>query len=113
MSADVLREAATLMRARAQAVRDGADEPDMWFAPEEVVDELMWGDQPQHGDVEADAAHIASWHPGVALGVAELLENEASLIDSTEKHPDLYSPINGARVGLLVTIARAYLGRDE
>ena len=62
------------MREYAEAVRNGADEPDQWFAPEEIVAEFMWGDQPQHGDVEADARHIAAWSPPVALAVADLLD---------------------------------------
>lgn len=100
MNADVetILRAAALMRERAEAVRAGADEPDMWFGPEEIVSEFMWGDQPQHGDVEADAEHIASWHPAVALALADHLEYVAHRA-------------NDRTVGVTaLAIARAYLG---
>jgi hypothetical protein len=99
MSAARLREAAALMRSRAEAVRTGADEPDMWFGADEIVDEFMWGDQPQHGDVKADAEHIASWHPVVALAVADLLDMAAT-------HQVGFTPVARERI---LAVVDAYL----
>lgn len=102
---DTIRRAAALMRRRAQAVRAGANEPDMWFGPEEIVSEFMWGDQPQHGDVEADAEHIASWHPTVAIVMATHLEYIA---DQADAHA-----VGIAVVGTALAVARTYLGPER
>lgn len=55
----------------------------------------------QGGD---DAEHIASWHPAVALAVAELLEADARLMEQTA--------FAGAdwEAAKSLAVARAYLG---
>lgn len=115
-----LRRAAQLMRERAEAVRAGANEPDMWFGADEIVNELMWGDQPQHGDVQADAQHIASWQPAVALAVAAWLQQAAmdlwahgplcpSCKDGCDECDDaLWMP----HVRKALDLAEAYLGEE-
>lgn len=120
---DLLRRAAALMRERAEAARAGA-----WRAEESKMTEgahvivAEWASGPRRVATCAgslpegnalNAEHIASWHPAVALAVAVLLDNEASLIASTEEYPDLHMPLNGARVDLLLTVARAYLGESS
>jgi hypothetical protein len=90
VSAEILREAAALMRER-------ATHPDISASP--------WAASP-HGDVHdggylwvcdsqsgETAEHIASWHPAVALAVADMLED-------TSRRKAL-------------AVARAYLGRDS
>jgi hypothetical protein len=57
-----------------------------------------------------DAEHIASWHPAVALAVADWLEQEADDLDSdpeadTYEEHDLVPCIQRA-----LAVARAYLG---
>jgi hypothetical protein len=91
MSADRLREAARLMRNRAGA----ATQAEWWF-PYLVPDskgakrgEWIVDSHPRficstHDDSAksfADADHIASWHPAVALAVADWLEQWADHLD--------------------------------
>ena len=78
MSAEMLRRAASLMRERAEAATE---------APWDAVQGASggwWIEAPytatiadldiDHSIPEADATHIASWHPAVALAVADLLD---------------------------------------
>ena len=83
MSADVLRRAAALMRERANGATLTADPWD--------VDEIgaVWAQEADGQPIlvssqaaDADAAHIASWHPAVALKVAAWLEAEAAAFES-------------------------------
>jgi hypothetical protein len=72
MSAEVLREAAALMREKAmRACPDGVwyDQHDLHEALIPLADSV--------DDPEADATHIASWHPAVALAVADWLDSAA------------------------------------
>ena len=59
-----------------------------------------------HGSIDvgnaANAEHIASWHPAVALAVADWLDADAGVM---ERH-DLDVAISKA-----YAVARAYLGR--
>lgn len=84
-----LRRAAALMRARAEAATPGP-----WtagFNGESVQNLVNMRDHPAtfavvHSDegpspLSANTAHIASWHPGVALAVADLLDDEARIAD--------------------------------
>lgn len=58
-----------------------------------------------------NAEHIASWHPAVALAVADWLDATARELDSLGD-PDLTGhPLDGRRTAALA-VARAYLG-DE
>ena len=112
MSAELLREAAALMRGRAEAATPGGPR---W---ETQPDEMHGGavilpadsDSAIAGAGADDAEHIASWHPTVALAVAVLLASTAEHIAShdCEAHcePDGCDMSNDARA-----VARAYLGR--
>jgi hypothetical protein len=110
MSAEVLREAAALMREKAmRACPDGVwyDQHDLHEALIPLADSV--------DDPEADATHIASWHPAVALAVAALLDREAA--DQGERLADLRSAFGEAGDDfmpdcdpLLLAVARAYLG---
>jgi hypothetical protein len=97
---DLIREAVRLMRQRAEAATEGP-----WTAH---PDGLVWAERlgdPVSGSTEIeDAEHIASWHPSVALLVADALERVAWAL-SFDK--DLIG-----RVGYeeLLAVARAYLG---
>lgn len=81
MSAEVLRRAASLMRERAEAARAGR-----WFQEGDEV-RANWTLVRQvatcHGSIDignvANAAHIASWHPAVALAVADWLDAVAAV----------------------------------
>lgn len=53
-------------------------------------------------DVEGLEAHIASWHPAVALAVADWLANFADHWDAGDYGPDEWDAA--------VAVARAYLG---
>lgn len=72
--AETLRRAAALMRERAEAVGDG------WYSA------AAWATaSPMSLPIEkADAEHIASWHPDVALAVADSLVAAAVHIESHE-----------------------------
>lgn len=116
MSAETLRRAAALMRERAEAATQTAAP---WG-----VDEIggIWGQEADgqpipiaNNATDADAEHIASWHPAVALAVADWLEAKAEQDDK--------GPCDGAgTVGVCnlcehdyghvaaLAVARAYLG---
>lgn len=105
MSAELLREAAALMRARAELAS-----PSPWKADGE---DISLGPDPYNlaaitcsRNVEADAEHIASWHPAVALAVADWLDDAvavwAALLPYRERE----------RLTALA-VARAYLSRDS
>lgn len=118
MSADLLREAAKLMRERAEGatpgpwtMRDGwgpTDDGLMVFARiandahETVIAPSGHPDGPDGLEAKRyDAEHIAYWHPAVALAVADWLEAEAK----SEAWP---SPHSAA-----VAVARTYLGEPS
>lgn len=131
MSAEVLRRAAALMRERAEAATEGE-----WFVahiPESAVPSPhaidRWyvmgffdGDTRKPTgpsamcEYEPDAVHIASWHPAVALAVAEWLEAKAEQDDKgTCDDPrgccNLCEHDYGHVAALAV--ARAYLGESS
>lgn len=92
MSAAVLREAAALMRERAEAARAGR-----WAADgDEVVARWSLGDVDVatcRGSIdegnEINAEHIASWDPAVALAVADWLDAEAACLLSMQRFADI------------------------
>jgi len=116
MSAETLREAAALMRKRAEAATPGpwwgggGKGPVRRKQQVALVGVANMRGQGEKGCIAVlaglnghradDAEHIASWHPAVALAVAELFENLAD-------HWGQVGPMS--RVGLL-KIATAYLG---
>jgi hypothetical protein len=103
-NADVLREAAALMRSNAEGV-------DPWHG---------WGDVtlPERSGPVAYAedmsgylggewgVHAGSWHPAVALAVADWLEDTAHLIEWHVQN----GGIPYAQPHLALAVARAYLG---
>jgi hypothetical protein len=56
---------------------------------------------------EANAEHIASWHPAVALAVADWLESTAN--DVEHVHDPIYN-LTSTTVARALKAARAYLG---
>lgn len=125
MSAATLRRAAALMRERARAATDGGhgwrstgDERlcEVW-APRDaanydafmVATTLTRLNPNPSASAQADAEHIASWSPGVALFVAEWLDQAADWRDEhpgeVDDDPDLAETKDPALV-----FARAYLG---
>lgn len=107
MSADVLRQAAALMRSRAEAATGVAhhwrvarnSKPGAGFVAcggvhIAVTDEALTGGP-------SNAEHIASWHPAVALAVADWLDREAD-----------YADVRGIVAPPALAVATAYLGTD-
>ncbi len=108
---ETLRAAARLMRERAQAATPGP-----WDRAEDVAlgrghegnflanwqGEYLRGvgDTGDGAQADADAVHIASWHPAVALAVADWLDRYAGV---TDRNPEL-APNSPA-----LDVARAYL----
>lgn len=107
---EVLRRAATLMRERAAAAVPGPWRIDNEIHAEaiysangtDVVSGGRWGGEASVFNDTADAIHIASWHPAVALAVADWLDRSAQCWGATEylDHQAL-------------TVASAYLGGDQ
>lgn len=114
---DTLREAACLMRERAEAATPGP-----WHRPDAVPqlvgvirsasnpDALVHGDDCGCGGgigYEPDAVHITSWHPEVALRVADWLWSVADGVDrQIRNYPDRVPYIEGDALA----VARSYLG---
>lgn len=98
MTADLLRRAAALMRERAEQVEAGE-----WY---DATDELVWALNENCGTLSAyaDADHIASWGPAVALAVAEAMDSTARTIERGKL------PLS--RDIALIRAARAYLGES-
>lgn len=105
MSAEMLREAAALMRKRAEAATDGP-----WrLAP--GSDGQGWGsDTYDVGEAwrPADVEYIAAMHPGVALALADLLEEEAEIVGLLER-----AGLPTRQEERVFAIARAYLRRGD
>lgn len=108
MSADVLRRASALMRERAEAATDGPWHP--YFSEVRESTGFVVG---VVGQTYANAPHIASWHPAVALAVADWLDDVAERTRGTSQarlerdaeEREWYMPA--------LTVARAYLGEVE
>jgi hypothetical protein len=128
MSAETLREAARLMRERAEAATPGP-----WrFTDSEAVNDVWDGGmvvvstdadpianvldewyEPDPGEPAPinDAEHIASWHPAVALAVADALDLAANLAPPDPHHGNERCETCGW-VSALASVARAYLGEQ-
>lgn len=122
MSAEVLRRAADLMRERAQGARAGrwssaesSLHPDArlvlanWHEPVRVA--TCSGSLPEGNALNAE--HIASWHPVVALRVADWLYACASAIDKRDDPLHVGGCDPGHRVPdefAALAVARTYLG---
>jgi hypothetical protein len=130
--AEVLREAAWLMRERATAaVNDPAESWMVNQSPDEglIVGTYMPGDVDEDGTVSTAcvaffaypdgvskeayrgamdvATHMASWQPVVALAVADLLDAEATWAQDRPPTPEGYGYPEDSKC---LRIARAYLG---
>ena len=92
MSAELLREAASKMRERAEAATESAPAPwsvdpiTTWGSDHEVRDQqgncIAFSETGHNASLDAPVAeHIASMHPAVALAVADWLEGTASVMD--------------------------------
>lgn len=114
MSADTLREAARLMRKRAEKATPGR-----WETTDRGLTHPGVG-MDVHSDLEGsvvadccgyqggagidDAEHIASWHPAVALAVADWLDAYAERLE-------VLGHAIGSNRGQALAVARAYLGQ--
>jgi len=120
VTAALLREAAALMRRRAEAATTGpwatTHISESAVANQHIIERWFvmgcFGSDPgnQTGpaavcEYEPDGEHIASWHPAVALAVAGWLDLVARLLDEG------FDP-NAETVEALA-VARAYLGRES
>lgn len=110
MSADVarIRRAAALMRERAEGATSGpwgvATTTEMGYAIHRGEHDTvaLFADRP-------NAAHIASWHPLVALAVADWLDAEAESHES-EAFAEWSGVTDCCRMPQALAVARAYLG---
>ena len=113
MSADLLREAAARMRANAEAP---TVDRNPWWPYERHSYWGIWasakrmgrGRQMGTGRTKEQARYIASWHPAVALAVADWLDHEALVVDDVMSG----NHTTAVYVGPAFEVARAYLGRD-
>lgn len=124
MSAEVLRQAAALMRERAEAAT-----PSPWVAEYRVVRAtgsstrtISFNEPPvifqgpgrfhlvPRGEQGANAALAASWHPAVALAVADLLDEYARLWEASEDSGEMaHAPLGR----YFLAVATAYLGGTD
>jgi hypothetical protein len=130
VNAELLREAAAKIRVLAEKatpgpwwldsyVEDGEEIfTDDVLAPSSEADIARGADHVQElGSLfpPANAAHAASWHPAVALAVAEWLESAAS--DWESDFASMPAHLNSAGLAnsrncRALAVARAYLGTD-
>lgn len=121
MSADLLRRAASLMRERAEAARTYSDaatsQPLAWASGADGQVYGLGGDFIAATD-GPPVAHIASWHPAVALAVADWLDGVALFVEA--KEDEEYFDLDGDpiaaedthAIGSALVVARAYLGES-
>ena len=107
MSAEALRQAAALMRERAEAAKDVTGASDWLVSLRGLTHAADYSVRSSGGAVagdmaEEEAEHIASWHPAVAREVATLLDNVAFYYETTPGPVLRYS----------LAVATAYLGAD-
>lgn len=130
MSAEILRRAANLMRERA-----GAATPGPWLVDQpgdgaplfigNRTDGSVYSTADRMGDLTSaaaaqrrdDAEHIASWHPAVALAVADWLDSMYRRWEAAENSLSAMS-VRAMSGGLnhpdpdALAVARAYLGEQ-
>jgi hypothetical protein len=105
VSAQELRDAAAAMRARAEACLASDDQ---WYERDEMLEMLRSKDSDSFAQ-PYDAEHIASWHPAVALAVADSLIAAAAHIESFDC--EAHCEPDGCELVLTATrTARTYLG---
>lgn len=105
MSAETLRAAAALMRERAKNAVGGTGASD-WFPVKSKV-RSSGGLVCESASFEAE--HIASWHPAVALAVADLLDVTAEWVERDAIRSKL--PMTQTDEAAL-TVATTYLGES-
>lgn len=114
MSAETLRNAAALMRKRAEAAEKVHKSPWKPMGAKSVVYPMtkrisgtVAESYPTGGSQQqaATTEHIASWHPVVALAVADWLDRSAYLWD--------FGDIGTANKEHALAVATAYLGSDQ
>lgn len=114
MSSDLLRRAAKEMREKAEAaVLACGDEPwlfDYGYPGYDVSNSV--GVAVVENGTEETAEHIASWHPAVALVVADWLDNEAGHYDASVKGLDVRPEQAESAYSFPLAVARAYLGES-
>lgn len=129
MSAEILREAAALMRERAEAATGGQWEHFQCHAQSREEDRVL-GDHSviaadkkifallpgQRSHREADAEHIASQPPVVVLAVADLLDELADHIegwgdDSEPRRCDVGAPGDHSCAKAALHLALLYVGQ--
>jgi len=118
VSGEALRRAAALMRERAEAATPGP-----WLAGLGAYVEIPEGDEePSIADTwghRGNAEHIASWHPAIALAVADWLDTAGADLwahgplcecgsGCLDCDDDMWQP----HVRRALAVARAYLGAD-
>jgi hypothetical protein len=116
VSAETLRRAAVLMRARAEAATGATHRWDNIPAGAGVSrvfcgQVLIAKTDERIGQDDHNAQHIASWHPAVALAVADLLEavTETGVSDALFRQW-----LDHDRSGqAALAVARAYLGESR
>jgi hypothetical protein len=118
MSAEVLREAAALMRERAEKAEQGRwklwgmtvmADPTGTSNVDDGID-VAQASTPswcERGPRTWNAEHIASWHPAVALAVADWL---ASVAERQIDAHDTGAILGGTDWEHALAVARAYLG---
>jgi len=99
VNVDLLRRAATLIRERAQAATPGPWDANGRWVWSRIRPEAVYGTAEPD-----DVAHIASWHPDVALAVADWLDYVAALLDVGS------AGMLGTQLDLALAVAHAYLG---
>lgn len=121
MSAGTLRRAAAVMRERAEAATPGpwrqqpiggpsSSRADVRGLPENTTFDYRGAAVATAADSyfgacpATDAAHIASWHPAVALAVADWLETAADHFDPGGAFLPVYAEA--------LAVARTYLKED-
>jgi len=129
-----LRRAAAQMRATATNAYPGPwisdDDENCWrlhSEPDPKWPTAQILKAPKHGTPYAEywpdvptAAHITTWHPGVALVVADMLDAAASDFEWVDRH-NAIDPDNDGRTRVMphhlavaaLKIARAYLGEAD
>lgn len=114
MSAGLLREAAAVLRERAEAATPGPWGIGIDDDPRTVssVDPYNWiADTSGNPNEYMDAAYIATMHPDVGLALADWLDDEAPAVAISIRDTPGITPDEVNQIPAIV-LARAILGRD-
>ena len=107
-NADLLRRAAALMRERAEEATPGP-----WSNRRHLDEQVVRTDTGAplaRTDTRADRRHIASWHPVVALAVADLMDDGATFIEYVAMNHS--AEASGTEGQFFLAVARTYLGEQ-